>query len=90
MTAEERAAYVAALPDAEKDALRALLVDAPALPAPAPEELVAEIRTKLRRLALQKLATRMPLASGPAPVEQPIASMKDRTHGHDSGEARVA
>lgn len=90
MTAEERAAYVAALPDAEKQSLRALLADAPASPAPAPEDLKAEIRKKLRRLTLQQLAPRMPLASGPAPVEQTIAHMKDRTHGHDSGEARVA
>lgn len=84
MTDEERRAFVLALPDETKSAFRALLE--PDAPAAAPEELKAEIRTKLRRLNLMRLAR--PVDS--AVVEQPIASMKDRTHGHDSGEARVA
>ena len=88
MTAEERTAYVSALPQSKKDALRALLEPEVPAPALAPEDLKTEIRKKLRRLTLQQLAPRV--SSGPAPVEQTIAHMKDRTHGIDPGEARVA
>ena len=86
MTDEERRAFVLALPDEMKAAFRAALepeVEAPAL---APEELKTEIQKKLRRLTLRRLARPMDSAV----VEQTIASMKDRPHGHDSGEARVA
>lgn len=84
MNEEERRVFVLALPDAVKSAFRALLE--PQAPAAAPEELKAEIVKKLRRLTLMRLARPMDSAV----VEQPTASMKDRTHGHDSGEARVA
>lgn len=82
---EERREILDGLTAAQRAELRALLE--PVGPALAPEELKTEIRRKLRRLTLQQLATRFP---GPAPVEQTIAHMKDRTHGIDPGEARVA
>lgn len=84
MTDEERRAFVLALPDEMKAAFRALLE--PEAPAAAPEDLKAEIRKKLRRLTLRQLACPV----DPAVVGQTIAHMKDRTHGHDSGEARIA
>lgn len=80
MNDEERAAYVAALPEQEKSALRALLAPAPEpAPALAHEALKQEVRHAFLRLNLQQLATR---TSGSAPVGQTIATMSDRTDEH--------
>jgi HK97 family phage prohead protease len=86
MTEEERRAFALALPDDMKAAIRAVQEsNAPAL---APEELMAGNRTKLRRLTLHHLASPVDPA-GVGFVTTPN-TMKDRTHGIDPGEARVA
>ena len=89
MTDDERAAYIAALPDEDKTALRALLTETPA---PAHEDTRQELRTRLLRLKLQQLATRQGVtpASGSAPVGQIIATMRDRTDGQHHPDQGVA
>jgi HK97 family phage prohead protease len=82
MTAEERAAYIAALPDADKVALRALL-ETKASPALAPEALQASIRSRVLRLKVRQLATRV---SGSAPVDQSLIA-EVSNHGQDRGAA---
>ncbi len=84
MNNEERAAYVAALPDEDKTALRALLDPKPAL---AHEDTRKQLQQSLLRLNLQQLATRL---SGSAPVGQNTATMSDRTDGQDLRSQGVA
>ena len=77
MNEDERKAYVAALSEDDRAALRALLAPAPEpAPALAHEELKQAARNAFLRLNLQQLATR---SRGPAPVGQNIATMSDRT-----------
>jgi uncharacterized protein len=75
MTADERKAYVAALSETDRDALRALL--APEGPALAHEDTKQQLTQSLLRLNLHQLATRI---SGPAPVGQTIAHMRTPDH----------